>query len=170
MSRKATSRQADTHCACSRVLSVIRYVSCVCGCLPMLSATCCAVEVTSAKLHPLSAIAPAICGITAKHTINRYVTVSTSKLAILKSENSCYLDQWYRYMLDLPSYLQMQYFLLQLYHLTLCTRTVPQSPLRPAERSVLGRAQSSPTTTILTDMPSAFARSRAMPKLSLSPV
>ena len=53
---------------------------------------------------------------------------------------------------------------------TLCTSMVPQSPLLPAAFPVLGRAQSSPTITIVTFIPSDLALSRAMPKLSRSPV
>lgn len=53
---------------------------------------------------------------------------------------------------------------------TLWIRTVPHKPLLPAVLSDDIRAQSSPTTTMLTLSPSAFALSAARPKLSLSPV
>mmetsp|Transcript_11593 Transcript_11593/g.27810 ORF Transcript_11593/g.27810 Transcript_11593/m.27810 type:complete len:278 (-) Transcript_11593:383-1216(-) len=53
---------------------------------------------------------------------------------------------------------------------TLCTSTVPATPRRPVMPLSLGSAQSSATTTISHGMPAALAFSRAMPKLSLSPV
>lgn len=53
---------------------------------------------------------------------------------------------------------------------TLWIRTVPHKPLLPAVLSDEVKAQSSPTTTMLTLSPSAFALSAARPKLSLSPV
>lgn len=53
--------------------------------------------------------------------------------------------------------------------LTLWTSRVPQSPRRPVFFRTL-KAQSSPTITISTAMPSARACSRARPKFSRSPV
>ena len=53
---------------------------------------------------------------------------------------------------------------------TLCTKSVPAKPLRPATPSGGGSAQSSPTTTISTLYPSSLARSAARPKFRRSPV
>lgn len=52
---------------------------------------------------------------------------------------------------------------------TLCIKTVPHKPLRPALLSLLVNAQSSPTTTISTLIPCDFATSAAFPKFKRSP-
>ena len=52
----------------------------------------------------------------------------------------------------------------------LCTNTVPATPLAPVMPLARAKAQSSATTTMETSYPSAAASSRAIPKLSRSPV